>query len=162
MSAPSLPSRRDWLRATLALPVLALVPAARATDYASPSDALAAIEDLAHSVRARLQAIAAQVASAGPYVSSAERDHLRLAHERQALRLRLRLVAPPPPPSSMASDVSLAGLRATQEALVFAYAEGLPTFDDARSADLLARHLVEMARHLTLVDLWIEAEQQRG
>lgn len=157
-------SRRAWLRSALALPLLAGAARARATDYAGPAEALDAIEGYARDVRARLQAIGARLAAAQPYVTSAERDHVRLAGERQALRRRLRLRAPAPAAMPLASSglLALAGLRTAQEALVFAYAEGLPAFDDARSADLLARHLVDMARHLTLVDLWIEAEEQRG
>jgi hypothetical protein len=156
-------TRRAWLRAALALPWLALPRVVQATDYAGPKEALDAIDGLARDVRGRLQALAAQVASARTYLDSAERDHARLAREREALRRRLRLAAPASAASASPTDeLALAGLRAAQEALVFAYAEGLPAFDDARSADLLARHLVDMARHLTLVDLWIEAEEARG
>jgi hypothetical protein len=28
--------------------------------------------------------------------------------------------------------------------------------------DTLARHMVDLSRHLTVIDLWIEAEESRG
>src|SRR5204863_260642 len=30
------------------------------------------------------------------------------------------------------------------------------------AVDLLARHMVDASRHLTVIDLWLEAEEQRG
>jgi hypothetical protein len=34
--------------------------------------------------------------------------------------------------------------------------------DDPAAVDLLARHLIDCARHLTVIDLWIQAEAERG
>jgi hypothetical protein len=58
-------------------------------------------------------------------------------------------------------DPDLAGLRAAAQDLVHAHAEGLPALRDARAVDLLARHMVDEARHLAVVDLWVEAEANR-
>jgi hypothetical protein len=52
----------------------------------------------------------------------------------------------------------LEGLRAAQEALAYAHAEGLPALGDSFVVDALARHMVDLSRHLTVTQLWIEAE----
>jgi hypothetical protein len=54
------------------------------------------------------------------------------------------------------------GLRALRDAhqnLVHAHAEGLPALGDRAAVDLLARHMVDVAAQLTVIDLWIEAEE---
>lgn len=161
----SAPARRAFLcRAGLApLGLLALDPPAVAAQDASAVDALDAIERLAAGVVARLQALDRRVPAAHAFLASALRDHERLVHERAELRGRLRL---PPAPSVAAgageADRSLAGLREAQDALVYAHAEALPALRDPAAVDRLARHLTELARHLTVIDLWIEAEAQRG
>jgi hypothetical protein len=38
----------------------------------------------------------------------------------------------------------------------------LPALGDPWAVDVLARHLVSSARQLTVIDLWIEAEEARG
>ncbi len=43
-----------------------------------------------------------------------------------------------------------------------AHAEGLPALGDAGAVAVLARHMVDASRHLTVIDLWIEAEDVRG
>ena len=52
--------------------------------------------------------------------------------------------------------------RAAQEKLTLAHAEALPALADAPSVQVLASHMVDQSRHLTLVGLWIEAEERRG
>jgi hypothetical protein len=42
---------------------------------------------------------------------------------------------------------------------VHAHAEGLPALRDRAAVDLLARHMVDVAAQLTVIDLWIEAEE---
>jgi hypothetical protein len=61
-----------------------------------------------------------------------------------------------------ARSAPLAALREAQSALVYAHAEALPTLDDGVSVGLLLGDLVDLARHLTVIDLWIEAEDARG
>ena len=64
---------------------------------------------------------------------------------------------------AQASDLlSLPALRRSQEALVYAHAEGLPAIGDALAVDRLARHMVELSRHLAVIGLWIDAEERRG
>jgi hypothetical protein len=55
--------------------------------------------------------------------------------------------------------LSLAPLREVQQALVHAHAEGLPALGDPFVVDRLARHMVELARHLAVIDLWRDAEE---
>ena len=81
--------------------------------------------------------------------------------DRDKLRHRLKLPAssvPAPPPP----DLSLAALREAQQELVHAHAEGLPALGDAGAVAVLARHLVDASRQLTVIDLWIEAEELRA
>ena len=40
-----------------------------------------------------------------------------------------------------------------------AHAEGLPAIRDAAAVDVLARHMVDDARHLAVLQMWVEAEQ---
>lgn len=40
-----------------------------------------------------------------------------------------------------------------------AHAEGLPALRDRAAVDLLARHMVDLAGQLTVIDLWIEREE---
>ncbi len=126
--------------------------------------ALDGLEPLLGDVLARLRALEARVPVARAFARSALRDHVRLAGERAALRRSLGLApaAPPAADARAVDDLSLAGLRQAQDALVYAHAEALPELGDARAVDLLARHLIECARHLTLLDLWLQLEEQRG
>ena len=166
LSARALAStgRRLFLRGAAAAPLALLAgPAAlRATDYASASEVLDAIDRREADVDGRLVAIARAVAGVEAFAGSVRADHARHRAERQRLRRRLKLsaFAPPPPPAS--PDLSLATLREAQQQLVHAHAEGLPALGDAGAVDLLAHHMVDASRHLTVIDLWIEAEETRG
>jgi hypothetical protein len=155
--------RRRWLRAAAAAPLAGLVlpGEAGATDYGSAAEVLDAIDRLEGDVDGRLAAIAEVVAGARPFAGSVGADHAEHRAARSKLRRRLRLPpAATPPPAN--PDRSLAALRDAQQRLVHAHAEGLPALGDAGAVDLLARHMVDGARHLTVIDLWIEAEEQRG
>jgi hypothetical protein len=77
---------------------------------------------------------------------------------RARLRRRLGLPAYSAPPAAAPAAADLDGLRAAQEALVYAHAEGLPTVGDPFVVDALARHMVDLSRHLTVTQMWIEAE----
>lgn len=151
------------LRAAAATPLagLALPGAARATEYASASEVLDTIDRLETDVDRRLAAIANVVAGAQAFSGSVAADHAAHRAERQKLRRQLKLPAAPGPPPTK-PDPSLPGLRDAQQQLVHAHAEGLPSLGNAGAVALLARHMVDGARHLTVIDLWIEAEEQRG
>jgi hypothetical protein len=130
--------------------------------YTSAAEVFAAVEGLEQDVDARLQALEAVIPRAAAFGSSVRRDRERHRSERDDLRRRLGLGParrPPPPPET---DVSLAGLRQTQQELVHAHAEGLPALGDARAVDRLAAHMVDLARQLTVIDLWLELEDQDG
>jgi hypothetical protein len=159
LSVPALAStgRRRFLRSA----GLALPGAAAATEYASASEVLDTIDRLEADVDRRLAVIANAVTGAQAFSGSVAADHAAHRAERQKLRRRLKLPgASAPPPTK--PDPSLPGLREAQQQLVHAHAEGLPVLGNAGAVDVLARHMVDGARHLTVIDLWIEAEEQRG
>ena len=58
-----------------------------------------------------------------------------------------------------AGRVSVDRLRALAQDLVYVYAEGLPAIKDAQAVDILARHMVDDARHLAVLQMWMETEQ---
>ena len=153
--------RRAFFSASLgAAAGLLLARRAEATDYATAREALDAMETQAAEVVARLRALCG-VPGARVFCERLLVAHERQRSERGRLRGRLGLPAAAPAPPAQV-DRSLAGLRAAQEALVFAQAEGLPALPDGRAVDLIAHQLVVSARQLTLVDLWIEGEQARA
>lgn len=156
--------RRTLLRASGLAPLLALLPRreASAAEYSSAAEALDAVDRLEADVAVRLRALSDELPPVRPFVGSVLADQERQRGERARVRRRLGL---PPAASQQPTappERDLASLRKAQEALVYAHAEGLPALDDSWSVRILARHIVELARHLTVIDLWIEAEEQRG
>ena len=151
--------RRALLKAGVLAPLAALsAGAVFARDYASAAEVFDAIDGLEAGVAARLRALRLALASSGPFAASVLADHARHRAARARFRRRLGL-----PPSSGATpsapaEADLEGLRAAQEALVYAYAEGLPAVSDPSVVDALARHMVDLSRHLTITQLWIETE----
>ncbi len=156
-------SRRALLHGLALAPFawLARAPRAEAKDYSGPAEVLDAIDSLEADVAARLEAIAGRLSSARPLASSFLADHARHRRVRAIVRERLRLTAPPVSPASK-DQRTLDGLRTAQEALVYAHAEGLSALGDAAAVDALARNMIDLARHLTVIDLWLEAEAARG
>jgi regulator of replication initiation timing len=120
------------------------------------------VDGLEAEVEARLRALGEAVPAARAFVSSALRDHERHRLERARLRRRLRLPAAPEERPQPAQPRSLALLRGAQEALVYAHAEGLPALGDAMAVETLAGHMVDLSRQLTVIDLWMEEEANRG
>jgi len=155
-------SRRALLKAALLAPAAALAPRADATDYASAAEVFAAVDTLEADVESRLRALAAALPSARAFADSLLQDHARHRLRRAALRRRLKLNAAPEATAASGDDASLEALRAAVEALVYAHAEGLPALGDAHAVDVMAHDMVDLSRHLTLVQLWIEQEQARG
>ncbi len=155
-------SRRDALRAVLALGgALAGPRSSAARDYRAAAEVLDTIDGLAARVEASLDAIVRVVPGAAPFAASVRADHVREQAGRNALRARLRL--PSPVRSTLpAPSTSLGALRALQQDLVHAHAEGLPALDDQAAVQALARHMVEAARRLTVIDLWIDVEAERA
>jgi len=155
--------RRRFLRGAAAAPLVCLGrPAAvRATEYASASEVLDTIDRREVEVAGRLAAIARAIAGAQAFADSVASDQAGHRADRDKLRHRLKLPAssaPAPPPP----DLSLAALREAQQELVHAHAEGLPALGDAGAVAVLARHLIDASRQLTVIDLWIEAEELRA
>jgi hypothetical protein len=122
---------------------------------------MTAIDALEADVAGRLSALAAALPSARALVESLLADQARHREVRTDVRRVLHLpVAPPFSPSR--GDTSLDALRTAQEALVYAHAEGLPALGAPAAVDAMARNMTDLARHLTVLDLWIEAEAARG
>lgn len=164
LAARGRPSRRGLLKAAALAPLVALLAPRRlgATEYTSVTEVFDAVDRFEADVAARLRGIAQAHASARRLAASVLADHETHRSERDRLRRRLGLATVSTPASSSSSDRSLDGLRGAQEALVYAHAEGLPALGDRLSVDAMARHMVDLARHLTVIDLWIEAEASRG
>lgn len=164
MSGAVAVGRRELLTASALAPLLSLLARgeASAAEYASAADALDALDRLEVDVSVRLSAIAAALPAARAFVASVLADQRVHAAERSEVRRRLRVPESAPPAAPASAERDLASLRAAQEALVYAHAEGLPALGDPQAVHVLARHLVATARHLTVIDLWIEAEDRRG
>lgn len=154
--------RRSLLKAAALAPLACWARRAGATDYASAADALAAIDGFETVVAARLRRIASVAPQARALVASFLADHERHRAERARVRRRLRLAPAPALGESASGDASLDALRAQQEALVYAHAEGMPALGDALAVDALSQHMIDLSRQLTVLDLWIEAEGDRG
>jgi len=125
------------------------------TDYASPREVFSEVDRLEAQVVGCLGALDHGPPRQRMLVASLLADHERHRLERLGLRRRLRL-GPAAARQLGPRGRSLKALREAQQALVFAHAEGMPALGDARVVDCMARHLVDQARHLTLIDLWLE------
>jgi hypothetical protein len=136
--------------------VASLARTASARDYTSASEVLDTIDGLARDVAASLDAIAASLPGARPLADSVGADHARQRADRDAIRRRFGLAASAPP-AAAAPSRDLGALRALQQELVHAHAEGLPALDDPQAVQALAGHLVDLSRHLTVIELWSEA-----
>ena len=155
--------RSGFLRALVALAWVAVSARAEATDYASAGDVFDAVDRLEADVEGRLRSLAAALPAAQTFVQSLLADYSR--HRSRRARLRRRLGLPPaarPSTDPGTEDVSLDGLHTALEALVYAHAEGMPAQGDPQAVEGLARDMVDLSRHLTVVDLWIEEEAARG
>ena len=125
--------------------------------------ALAAIERLERDVDERLASVVRVVPAARAFAAGVARDRARHREQRADVRRWLRLAPPAVVEHDEAPiDISLEGLRTAQQALVHAHAEGLPLLGDARAVHRLGEHLVDLARHLAVVELWTEMEEDRG
>jgi len=158
------PSRRSLLRVLATAPLAALVSGQRAEarDYASAAEVLAEIDRLEASLDARLGALTIAVAAAGALARSVQADHDRHRRARAGLRRRLGLAPRRERAAAAGAPPSVEVLRAIAQDLVHAHAEGLPALRDAAAVDLLARNMVDDARHLAILQMWVEAEGQGG
>ncbi len=153
--------RRSLLKALALAPFAGLVPARlEARDYTSAAEVFTEIDRLDGVVSARLAAFATALPAAVPLARSFQADHRRHRVERDAQRRRLGL-----PPGSLPAadaDASFEGLQTELEALVYAHAEGLAALGDAVAVDALARHMVDLARQITVLRLWQDQEDALG
>jgi hypothetical protein len=154
-------SRRAALKAAIAAALASLGTRADARDYASAGEVLAEIDRLEAELDARLSGLAAAFPAAASFAHSVRADHERHRRARAALRRRLRLTLAPPT-LAPAAIASVDAMRAIAQDLVHAHAEGLPALRDAEAVDTLARHMVDDARHLAVLQMWIETEQPGG
>ncbi len=125
----------------------------------TPAEVFREIDAREAEVGARLRALSETVPAARVFARSLLRDHQRQQAEREKLRKRLGLPGAAPVRARAADPGSLPALRASQQALVNAHVEGLPVLGYPPAVDRLAHHLVALARHLAVIDLWMEAEE---
>jgi len=144
------------------LAVAAAAPRAEATDYGSAEDVFSTVDRLEADVAGGLRRLPRVVPAAGAFAESLLADQRRHAEDRRRLRRRLGLPPAAAATESTPATVDLAALREAQQALVHAHAEGMPAIGDRFAVDVLTHHLVDLSRHLTVMDLWIETELQRG
>lgn len=151
--------RRALLKGMALAPLAALgARAGEAKDYGSAREVFDAIDGLESDVAARLRGLRVALAAAGPFAASVLADHARHQAARARFRRRLGLPASSGATPSAPAEPDLEGLRAAQEALVYAHAEGLPAIADPFVVGALARHMVDLSRHLTVTQLWIETQ----
>jgi len=150
-------ARRAVLKTLAAAPLVVLVPRADAREYTSAAEVLAEIDRLESDLDARLAGLAAAFPAAASFAASVRADHERHRRTRASLRRRLRLTDVAPA-SGPAGGASVDALRALAQDLVHAYAEGFPALKDAQAVDTLARHMVDDARHLAVLQMWMETE----
>jgi hypothetical protein len=134
-----------------------------AAEPASADAALGAVESFAGAVAVRLHALAERRPAARAFARSLLREQEAHRAERDGVR---RLLGLPPPAQgalpSPADPFDLEALRAAQEKLTYALAEAIPLLGRPSVVRTLARQMVAASRHLTLVNLWIEAEERRA
>jgi hypothetical protein len=123
--------------------------------------ALDALDARAADVEARLEALKRGSVPYRKGAASFLADLSRCRKDRAAVRRLLGLL-PGPAASAPQAGGSLRDLRAAQQELVFAHAEGIPSLSDARAVALLVPDLLDVARHIAVVDLWLEAEDRNG
>lgn len=155
-------SRRDLLRGAAALVALAGGQPAGAAEYASAADALAAIAGFETDVDRYLLRLHRTVPTARRMIDSFRRDRARHQADRARVARRLGLAHAASVAASEAATAPLDAVREAQAALVYAHAEALPTLGGAPAVGILMGNMIDLARHLTLLDLWIEAEAARG
>lgn len=153
-------SRRSVLVASLG--AAAAAQPALGADYASAADALAAIESFEADVERFFLRLTRTLPASRAMIASFRRDRERHREHRERVRRRLGVPWSETVAASEAPSAALPELREAQSALVYAHAEALPALGDAIAASLLLADMVDLARHLTVIDLWIEAEASRG
>jgi hypothetical protein len=108
---------------------------------------------LAADVRGRLEALGEGPPAVRALARSLAGDLRRHAAERERLSRRL-LPAPVAEPMARRADADLDALHQAQEALMLAYADGLTVLPDGGAVRVMAGHMADVSRHLTIVDLW--------
>jgi hypothetical protein len=154
--------RRAFLKAAAAAPLaLGGTRAARAADYQTAAQVFEAIERLEAEVDGRLAALERAAPAASVFAAGVRQDRARHQAERARLGRRLGVKSAVGLAEPFDGDASLDGLRGSQEALVHAHAEGLPALGYPPAVHRLAAHMVDLARQLTVIELWIEQEDGR-
>jgi hypothetical protein len=133
---------------------------APAAEFPSGEAALDAMEARSETVEAALQDLAHNSRPFGRGAASFLADLRRHRQDRARVRKLLGLLPPhvetPPPKTATLTD-----LRAAQQELVFAHAEGIPALGSPAAASVIVLDLVDVARHLAVIDSWIEAGASR-
>jgi hypothetical protein len=160
--ASELSDRRTVLRAFLSLGGVILgASRLQAEEFASAEAALEAMETRSATVEAMLAGLRSDSAAFGKAAASFLADLRRHRQDRARVRRALGLL--PAAVETLSPKVStLTDLRAAEQALVFGHTEGLPALGNSRAVAVLVPDLLDVARHLAVIDLWIEEESDRG
>src|SRR5579862_8387217 len=157
-------SRRAFLKGLAATPLaLALPMGARGDEPVEAGDILARIDALELEVEARLGSLGGQSSAARTFATSVLHDHARHRLVRARVRRELGLPAPlAKAPQTPADAASLPALRRCQKNLVYAHVEGLPSFPTHHQVNSLGHNMVDLARHLTVIELWTDQGRTRA
>jgi len=158
-------SRRQALKAAGFLPASLLLPkAASPTEYPSALAALAAIDAAVQDVVRRLRTLATQAGPGRDFARSLLSDQEQHRLERAGLEKAIGLSGGRSETAEAAAGdpPDLEGLKDAQQKLTYALAEALPVLGGPAAVRTLARQMVDASRHLTLIGLWIEAEERRA
>ena len=129
-------------------------------DYASPPEALDALDRLAAACDRRLGAVRRSRAGADLLVTRFLAALSRHRAVREDVRHRFSLPAGAAPGLQAGeADADLPGLRQSLDDLMTAYAESLPVFADSNTVSRLAVDMVEVSKLRTVIDLWVTAEE---
>ena len=88
-------------------------------------------------------------------------DLHRCRQDRAAVR-QLLAILPGPGGTPPAARSVLREVRGATQELVYAHAETIPLLGSAQAVTVLVPDLLDVARHLTIIDLWIEQEDRNG
>jgi hypothetical protein len=157
-------SRRAFLKGLAATPLAFALPArTRSDEPGGAGDVLARIDALELEVEARLGSLGGQNSAARTFATSVLHDHARHRLVRARVRQELGLSAPAAKAAPAPADASsLVALRRCQKSLVYAHVEGLPSFPSHHQVDALGHNMVDLARHLTVIELWTDQGRTRA
>ena len=123
---------------------------------------MSAIDALEADVAGRLSALAAALPAARAFVASLLADHERHRAVRADVRRMLRLAVAAAIVAVARRHVARRRCGPRRRRSSTPTPRAFPPSARPLAVDAMARNMVDLARHLTVIDLWIEAEAVRG